>query len=475
MTKSNMNVVIVGGGVSGMYAAYKLAQKNYHTKITILEKLPRLGGRILTEVHDNHIMEYGPMRFEPELQPNFAKLLNELDISSKVFPPYTCPSNPPDFNKINFEEIQAIKTYSNLPPAFAILKFALKRVLDEQWNVDHDNIHSPGRDKRKTWLKKYGTFQGRHLNQHGLWDTLAHVLSKEALDYLQHKGTFYHMLWLNPNAADQICFMLDILATANLNLITVDGGSYNLINVLLRKYHGNPNINIQLETCVYGIEELNNQAVVSTSNGELICDHVIFTCQKNAYASIRGFSTNIRELLDNSVMIVELFKIFIVIEDPPFDECTIPNPNYNADKVPCREIHYGYDTKTKTGMIMIYGDMPCLNYWSPFIKSQSPFPDGNNNQHLLNHLNHYLRIIFADVLKVPFAIKHFAILDWSKEPYKTGVHLWRPGYISHDVIDTLRSFGSHNQFHICGETFSDYQGFIEGCLRTVDGVIECIT
>ena len=69
------------------------------------------------------------MRFEPDLQENFANLLLELEIPIKYFVPYTCPIEPPDFNKILFEEIEAIKIYSSLSPGFALLKYALKKYL----------------------------------------------------------------------------------------------------------------------------------------------------------------------------------------------------------------------------------------------------------------------------------------------------------------------------------------------------------
>ena len=49
---------------------------------------------------------------------------------------------------------------------------------------------------------------------------------------MQNKGTFYHLLAINPNAADMICFMLDIIDTANDKLITIKNGSYEIINRL---------------------------------------------------------------------------------------------------------------------------------------------------------------------------------------------------------------------------------------------------
>lgn len=468
---------IVGGGISGLYCAYRLLQTDSTCNIKILEKMDRLGGRIMTQSMYGHILEYGPMRFEPDLQKKFASLLEELKIDVKVFSPYTCPIEPPDYNQITFEEISAIERYSNLSPAFALLKHGLSKILKDQWNIDQDHIDDTKRDECKAWLKKNGTFQGRKLHDYGLWDILANVLSKNALDYIQHKGTFYHMLELNPNASDQICFMLDILATANYHLITMKNGSQKLIECLYEKLLSYPEerCKILLNKTVKSIEENEKLKINYTENETMIekileCDHVIFTCQKKAYYDIdfkfveKNYKNELKMLL-NSVMNVYLYKIFVILENPPFDENTIPTPNYNATRIPCREIHYYYYKNNSTGMIMIYGDLPSLNYWS---RMNHKNYISNDDDYMKKHLLHYLQQIFQEK---DIQIKNYTMIDWSKEPYKTGVHLWKPGYVSEDIIQKLSVFGLYKNMHICGETFSNYQGFIEGSLRTVDNVL----
>ena len=451
----------------------------------ILEKLSRPGGRIMTFTHGEHILEYGAMRFEPELQPCFARLLRELFIDTKEFPPYTCPSAIPDMNTLTYEEITAVHRYSNLPPAFALLKYGLKCILGNQWDVENDSIHDCTRDERKAWLKREGMFQGRYLYNHGLWDTMAHVLSKNALDYLLHKGTFYHMLHLNPNAADLICFMLDILATATDNLITIQGGTYQLIERLKDTVEQNPHTTVIYDTKVLGYQEekgTDSRSVLvdiydehNQKQSVLTCKHLIFTCQKKAYDTIQGFPAYIKVAL-NSVLVVKLFKVFIVFTNPPFDENTIPLPNTHADKVPCREIHYGYDAKNRTGMIMLYGDAPYINYWRSFLppRGSSDHPHVDDNIHLKNHVAHYLRELFPKQPSLPSTIVHYSIMDWSHAPYQSGVHLWKPGVRSDQVMQTLSCFGYHKNIHVCGETYSNFQGFIEGSLRSVHGVITTI-
>jgi len=475
------DVLIVGAGVSGLYAAYRLGHKYPNAEIIVTEKLKRVGGRIITTKYGEHILEYGPMRFEPALQPCFAGMVKELGLQTKDFPPYNSPFEAPDFNKLTFDEVAAIHRYVTLPPAFALLKLGLSRILEDQWDVDQDYIHDRSRDDRKQWLKTEGMFQSRYLWQYGLWDILVHVLSKSAIDFIQQKGTFYHMLHLNPNAADQICFMLDIIATSQDKLITIDGGSYKVIEALKRKVENLSNVKILTKTLVSKYTDCDDYTInVSTlglmGSQTITCKHLIFTCQQKAYNnnynSISGLPSYITELITKSVMVVKLFKVFAVFTNPPFDETSVPLPNYRADQVPCREIHYGYDDKNKTGMMMIYGDVPSLNYWRDFHTSYGAMPewDGGENMQLKNHLVHYLRKIFPEARTS--SLLYYTIMDWSHAPYMSGVHLWRPKVQSSEVITKLSAFGKNNNVHVGGEAFSSYQGFIEGGLRSMDLIMQ---
>ncbi|MBI1773129.1 MAG: FAD-dependent oxidoreductase, partial [Burkholderiales bacterium] len=72
-------VIIAGGGISGLYCAWRLALAGQ--KVVVLEaSSDRWGGRIETEDLDGFIAEWGPMRFEPTLQPRFDKLCRDLGV-----------------------------------------------------------------------------------------------------------------------------------------------------------------------------------------------------------------------------------------------------------------------------------------------------------------------------------------------------------------------------------------------------------
>ena len=463
---NNHDILIGGAGISGLYAALKLKRKFPYRQIHILEQTNKVGGRIKTEKWGNFTMEYGPMRFEPDLQPIFAKLIEELKIDTIEFSPYTSPHEEPDFNKLEISEIIAIKEANDYAPAFALLKYALTSILKDNWDMNMKVIEN--REEKKIKLKSEAKFNNAYLYEQGIWDVFSCVLSKEAIDFLQNKGTFYHLLAINPNAADMICFMLDIIDTANDRLITIKNGSYEIIN-RLKEEVDKLGINIIYNSSITEFQD-NGSGVVSVmtkSGTTYFCNRLILTLPQKAYDNIKGFKQDIKLLLKNSVILLELFKLFVIFSEPPYDETSIPKANHSACKIPCRELHYDYDKENKLGMIQIYGDFPSINFWSSFLKNKATISpnDVTKNPLIEGHINRSLKKLFPDN---DCKLMYYSMINWSNSPYRNGVHFWRPGYKSNEVIENIHKIGNVN---ICGETFSTYQGFIEGALLTVDKVI----
>src|SRR5258708_6061647 len=76
-----MSVVIVGGGISGLSAAYYLAKAGVPS--TLIEKRPRLGGVIHTERIDGCLIEAGPDSFLAA-KPWAMELIAELGLAGEV-------------------------------------------------------------------------------------------------------------------------------------------------------------------------------------------------------------------------------------------------------------------------------------------------------------------------------------------------------------------------------------------------------
>ncbi len=86
------SVIIVGGGISGLSAAYYLSKADQDIEITLLESKPKLGGVIETFSRSGFLMEGGPDAFISE-KPAALELIKELGIEKSVI------GTNPDFRR----------------------------------------------------------------------------------------------------------------------------------------------------------------------------------------------------------------------------------------------------------------------------------------------------------------------------------------------------------------------------------------
>ena len=134
----------------------------------------------------------------------------------------------------------------------------------------------------------------------------------------------------------------------------------------------------------------------------------------------------------------------------------------------------------------VYGDSPSMNYWKPFVQQKEHLKaEMNLDQGLVEGYLQYLRSNpdNTDVREIKAEaelISCFGIRDWSREPFEAGCHIWKTGVRVEEAMKELTAFSlydaslSDKNIHICGEAYSDFQGFIEGSLRTALKVIKNI-
>jgi protoporphyrinogen/coproporphyrinogen III oxidase len=82
-TSNTPHVVVVGGGISGLTAAYRLQQSGVDLRVTLLEASDYFGGKLRTEVHDGLTIEAGPDSFL-SYKPAAINLARELGIEGRV-------------------------------------------------------------------------------------------------------------------------------------------------------------------------------------------------------------------------------------------------------------------------------------------------------------------------------------------------------------------------------------------------------
>src|SRR6478609_11804833 len=77
------SIIIIGGGLSGLAAAYRLKQRLPHADITLLEKNPTVGGNVRTIERDGFRIECGPNGIF-DAKPHTLDLCRDLGLGERL-------------------------------------------------------------------------------------------------------------------------------------------------------------------------------------------------------------------------------------------------------------------------------------------------------------------------------------------------------------------------------------------------------
>jgi len=493
------DTVIIGGGITGLYTCYKLKQlKGVNHTISLFEGTSRFGGRIETVEMGGFLAEYGPMRFEKMAQPLLMDLIAELGLETKYFSPYTAANDSNSLFDLTFDESGG-KLHGSKLTTLELLKLGILRLLNASGG-DMDNPYDPRHrewwasldEEYYSYVRNKAAYNGKSLYRMGFWNALSLVLSYQAVSKIIHYGTFYHFIHFNPNAAEWIIFWLRGLHPDD-ELVGIEQGTESLVRELVRRLDSTSELSVSLH--------LNHRltALFPQSDGRVLLEFRTDNTTVNALARNvvlalpRCPLMQLRSLLPghigglvDSVIPIPLVKCFFVNENPWWDESTPPQTR--ALSIPSREIHYAFKKagSSKRGIVMVYGDPPSMQYWTPFVQQQEHLKaELNLDQRLVEGYIRYLRSNpdNTDVKEIEAEgelISCFGIRDWSREPFEAGCHIWKAGVHVEEAIKELTAFSldsaslSNKNIHVCGEAYSDFQGFIEGGLRTALKVIKHI-
>ena len=499
-------IAIVGGGVSGLYCAWKLGVAG--KKVVLLEAShDRFGGRMETVEMNGFLAEFGPMRFEPTLQPTFAKMIHDLDIEFIEFV-------GPSAEDINFPRYDLLPEEEGLD-ALQLLKrgimLAMGQSPDDQAWIDAQTEESYCRFRRSQKL------HGKYLWKQGFWNALSAdgILSHQALMKIRDTGTFYHMIPENLNAMEWIIWWLRALKTVGQELATIKGGTEKITRELLKRLHEMSNVEIYNAHKLISFCECNDKqnrlSLTFETNGGLkkaIVDRLILAMPKCPLVKLASsLPKNIAEQLE-SVNGFAMSKVFFVTDNPWWEPGQ--KPQQYANRMPTRELHYSRREPNSDddgfGMVMLYTDTPATEYWRHYIVDSKNHDraeiDSNNelieefakyiardvkraleseNKTNSVQLNDNAKNIFAartleeTANYIQSSIITYGIRDWASEPYGAGNHGWQPGVQSWKVQQAFKAFSigsGRKNVHICGEAYSDYHGFIEGALNSAHLILD---
>ena len=495
-----MDVAIVGGGVAGCYCAYRLAREHPDWDIRLFEASDRIGGRLWSVPVaglKGPPAEMGGM-FISDIQPNLYGLVTKelklridaLDWSQRhqylrgVYLDNDTYSKPDDV-PFRFNDDEKYKD-----PIYLLL-YAMQKIVPGFYDLwPWKEELSP----RGTYNRLRATHHaGRPLYEWGFWNVLSDVISNEAYSVLFSTigiGSYFR----NANAMESIWVLLRSMAPQT--YYRIEGGYQQLPLKLLEGVKDTVRARTDRKLTNVGREKGDFVLTFATSDDEEVvkrADKLILALPRRALQSIAfddslfADAKQFRRDLD-TVISVPVCKLYLTFADTWWDRSKFGPSQLGRNAVaaaftdlPMRQCYYFGRRDYREPALLLAGftDEIGVSFWSGLSNKGDDFPNPAQSAADRAALK-TTKTMVASALKqlkemhddhpVP-APRGAFFMDWGAEPHSAGWHDWAPGAKSWKMAGRIRQPNPKLEFFICGEAYSQQQGWSEGAINSAEMVL----
>lgn len=178
-------VAVVGGGISGIVAAYELMKLGLHP---VVYEADRIGGRLRSEPFpggDGTLAELGAMRFPPSSRALYH-YIDKMGLETTPFPNPLSPATPSTVIGLGGQRHYA-RTLADLPPVFAEVAEAWRAALDE--GADFTAMQAAIRARDVTRIKALWNPQVARLDEDSFYGFICRSKAFSALSW-RHREIF---------------------------------------------------------------------------------------------------------------------------------------------------------------------------------------------------------------------------------------------------------------------------------------------
>ena len=422
----NYDIIIIGGGIAGIYTMYNLKKEHPHLKVLLLQKQDRFGGRIYTYHkkfdNKNYIMDLGAGRIG--FHHNYMnKLVKELKLD-KYIVPIKNTENYIEYNKdknISENKSNLKKKYSKI--LYNLLNSSkIKNISD---TILKKNYFS---DILKKFFnnKEYKTIENTFEYNNKLNNLNSYNAIKYFRDDYNHLSKFY--------------------------ILSV--GYDSIIYKMIESIEKNKNYKLQKNSYVQNIvyDTNKNQYSITYNNKKVNCKYVVCAIPRNdliKFNILKKYNYLLNTI--NEISKVRIFQIY------KKDEINNKMWFENIEKTSTNnELQFVIPINSNNGLIMSsYNENISTkkNYWNELFKRGGNLFHKTLQKKLSNLFNIYVPI--SEYTKICY---------WPK-----GIACWKKNVDSSIVSEKILNI-MHN-FYICGENYSEYQAWCEGALETSEKVL----
>ena len=438
------DLVIIGGGLAGLYTLYKLSKTFSHLKILLLESGERYGGRIYSykETIDgqDYVMDLGAGRLGHH-QPLINDLINELGLKPKIVDiPNTktyieVAENGNAHNKTHFKDyIMGKLTKFFFSPLITKLG---KSMLQKYYLCE--------------LIKKYVSvsFSQKVASVFEYSSDLNEFNAYDAIEYFKHDYNSETKFFTLNGGLEQIIEHL-------INAIKKTK-SYKLKNIKLLNLSNVENITNKntKHNNLFKIEVTNYRSNINNKSNiyNVYSKNVVCAVPKKTLEKLELFKPILRDL--NSINSINLLRIYEI-----YNKTNGETWFKNVEKtITNSQVQFVIPINPNNGLIMSsYSDCANANYWNLLLTKKGL-------QFVKAKLNTKLNQIFSIYnISVPQS-KYIKMYFWD-----AGVACWKKNVDSDYVSSKL--LNPYSNVFIIGENYSKYQAWCEGALMTSEN---CIT
>ena len=425
------DTIIIGAGISGLYMAYRLSEKN--SNILLIDKNNYVGGRILTiyDTYNKQKIQYeaGAGRIA-NVHVNFIKLLEELQLQEQLL-------------EISNERIPVVRG----------LTYKTRKRLQQEYNTKQklDIAYLIKKILRNS--KKFTDIQLRNMS---MFNLAQHVLKYPASDFLLDAFGYESEL-LHLNAYDGVRMFQKSFNFNNKYFILKSGLSK--VCDILYEILVSRGVTIQLGKNFNNFSYIKSKDIFEIITQDAFTKNtytskkLVLAIPKKALMQLENLKSIGKKL--NSVIGHDLHRIYAIYpknKDGNFwfydlPKITTDNP-----------LQFIIPYNKSSGLIMIsYSDDYFANYWKQSMM--------NNTLH--SDLHKYLKLLFPNrSIPTPTYLKSYF--------WKDGAHFYRPGYNSEKMYESITQPFSDKQLYIIGECYSLHQAWIEGAITSANKALQKI-
>jgi len=517
----DLDVAVVGGGVSGCYSAWRLQQeKGARAKIGLFEYSDRIGGRLYTVTLPGlpHVKaEVGGMRYIPDQHIMVASLVDHLQLPTNDFP---MGAPPPVGSNCNLFYLRGrhLRLHELADPAKVPYNLAWSERGLGPTNLQvqvMNNIYPNFGNLSLCDQMKIKVF-GQPIWKYGFWDLMFRVLSNEGYQFMKDSGG-YDANVANANAVTQLP------ATEysdNTKFLTLRDG-YDQLPITLakqfdqefaggvpkgRRVHMNQRLaEIEIGAGEYpytlifeptATKECKTEVRPNATATKVRAKKVILAMPRRSLELIKStfFDDPWLKVNLSSVLIQSAFKLFLAYEQPWWRSLGLVAGRSVTD-LPVRQVYYfGTEGEQKDGhpymnslLMASYNDISTVPFWKgleygepfkgyrpsclePGVKDVVPKMEFPATEQMVQVANRQVAAVHAlPEVPMPYsAVYH----TWNEDPYGGGWHEWKANYRLDEIMCRMRKPVRDQDIYIVGEAYSYGQGWVEGALDTAESALE---